>query len=185
MANERALYNANDGLTGRDGGPYLDLEEDRLAEERRARVEGRKPDLDNPPASAGTVLVTAGQLLANAGVNNVPSQDGSVSLGEELAVKGLADGKESGLTARGTVPETAYTPLDAPTDLSMRSALMTDGEAAEGESNAEQTKQNKEQVKATKKAASAPAKKTTAKKAAPTSSTDKSEDPRGTRPTAK
>lgn len=182
MGNERAIYNANDGLTGRDGGPYLDQEEDRLAEERRARVEGRKPDLENPPASSGTVLVTAGQLLANAGVNNVPSQDGSVSLGEELAVKNLADSKESALKARGTLPETAYTPLDAPVDLSMRSALMTDGETGEGEDNTKPAKKAAAKKSTSKKSA----KKATAKPmAAPNTSTDTSSDPRGTRSTSK
>lgn len=69
------LYNPHQGLTGRDGGPYLDEEEARLAEIRRAKVEGREPDLDNPPATAGIPLVTAGQLVSQAlGVNSNPSQ---------------------------------------------------------------------------------------------------------------
>lgn len=68
------LYNPHDGLTGRDGGPYLDQEERRLAEIRRAAVEGREPDLDNPPATAGTPLVTAGQLVQMANPTSIPSQ---------------------------------------------------------------------------------------------------------------
>lgn len=69
------LFNPHQGLTGRDGGPYLDEEERRLAEIRRAAVEDRKPDLDNAPAVAGTPLVTAGQLVAMANPTSVPSQE--------------------------------------------------------------------------------------------------------------
>lgn len=179
MGNTRALYNANDGLTGRDGGPYLDQEEDRLAEERRARVENRKPDLENPPASSGTVLVTAGQLLANQGVNNIPSKDGSVALGEEAAVKGLADDKDNPLKARGYLTEESITPAEKPVDLSIRSALMTDGEAEAGERNDKPVKKTAAKATTAKATTKAP------KQAAPTSSTDKSSDPRGTRSTAK
>lgn len=57
------LYNANDGIVGRTGGPYLDEEEMEAAEIRRAKVEGREPDLDNPGSTAGVHLVPA-HLLA-------------------------------------------------------------------------------------------------------------------------
>lgn len=69
------LYNPNDGLTGRDGGTYLDQEEMRIAEERRARIEGRKPNYDNPGATAGIQLRTAADIIHH-GVHNVimPSQ---------------------------------------------------------------------------------------------------------------
>jgi hypothetical protein len=68
------LYNPHEGITGRDGGPYLDREEARLAEIRRAEIEGREPNLDNPPATAGIPLVTAGQLVGMTGANSNPSQ---------------------------------------------------------------------------------------------------------------
>lgn len=126
MAADKALYNANDGLTGRDGGPYLDQLEDERAEILRAKVEDREPDLDNPPASAGTVLVTAGQLLANAGVNNLPSQDGNNFLGEEEAVKAVADSDENGLKQRGTLPAEGIDDSEPEVDLSMRTALAGD-----------------------------------------------------------
>jgi hypothetical protein len=74
MAETKNLFNPHDGLTGRDGGPYLDQEERRLAEIRRAAVEDREPDFDNAPATAGTPLVTAGQLVAMANPNSNPSQ---------------------------------------------------------------------------------------------------------------
>lgn len=80
------LYNPNDGLTGRDGGPYLDLEEARLAEERRARAEGRKPDFDSVHGYAGLPLVTAGQLVRDVSTLNVPSRDGTPVL-EDAAAK--------------------------------------------------------------------------------------------------
>ena len=92
------LYNANDGLTGRDGGPYLDLEEAKAAEIKRAAVEGREPDLDNPPASAGIQLVTAGQALANAGVVNLPSQANNADAAE-AALQGVVDSPDNSLKA--------------------------------------------------------------------------------------
>lgn len=81
MADKKvALFNPNDGLVGRDGGPYLDLEEARNAEKRRAEVEGRKPNLDEPSATAGLPLVTAGQILHTATTLNIPSRDGTAVL---------------------------------------------------------------------------------------------------------
>lgn len=71
------LYNPYDGVAGRDGGPYLDQVEAIEAEKIRAQIEGREPDLDNPPATAGQPLVTADQLLALNGTSNVPSQENS------------------------------------------------------------------------------------------------------------
>lgn len=43
-------------------GVYLDYELRRVAEEQRAKVEGREPNLENPPATVGTPLVQLGQL---------------------------------------------------------------------------------------------------------------------------
>ncbi len=94
------LFNPNDSITGRDGGPYLDEEEARVAEERRARVEGRKPDFDNPPATAGIPLVTAAELLSTATINNVPSQDGLVGA-SDLLVKGAVEDDNVLLKPRG------------------------------------------------------------------------------------
>jgi hypothetical protein len=68
------LYNPHDGLTGRDGGPYLDLVERERAETVRAKVEDREPDYDSAPAVAGTPLVTGAQLAFMANPSAVPSQ---------------------------------------------------------------------------------------------------------------
>lgn len=63
------LYNPNDRLTGRDGGPYLDQVQAAQDEVYRAQREDREPDLDNPPANAGIPLSTAAQLLKVVDVN--------------------------------------------------------------------------------------------------------------------
>lgn len=91
------LYNPHSGLTGRDGGPYLDEEERRLAEVRRAAIEGREPDLDTPPASAGTPLVTAGELVAMANPASVPSQQQVSNNANPLAsgVKHLVENEDN------------------------------------------------------------------------------------------
>ena len=68
------LFNANDSVTGRDGGPYLDVVQAQADEVNRARVEKREPNLDNPPPNAGIQLNNAAQQLATADVNNLPSQ---------------------------------------------------------------------------------------------------------------
>lgn len=57
------LYNPNDGLHGRDGGPYLDQVQREQAEVVIARREGREPDFENLPLTPGTPLVTADYLL--------------------------------------------------------------------------------------------------------------------------
>lgn len=128
MAEERALFNANDGLTGRDGGPYLDEQEAVAAEVRRAKIEGREPDLDNPPASAGIVLLNAGQVLANRGINNLPSQDGNDFLSADKALREIAKADDNNFKIHSVVPAEGID--ESPrVDMSMRTALA--GDAAE------------------------------------------------------
>lgn len=57
------LYDANKGKVARVGGPYLDEIDAERAEIQRAKVEGREPDLENPPAVVGTRLVPKSQLV--------------------------------------------------------------------------------------------------------------------------
>lgn len=90
------LYNANDGLTGRDGGPYLDLEQAKSSEIKRAVAEGREPNLVNPPADAGIVLVTAKKAMQDAGVN-LPSM--LVTDTAEAAMQGIVDSDDNPLQA--------------------------------------------------------------------------------------
>lgn len=54
------------------GGVYLDQVQREKAEIARAKAEGREPDLDNPPAAAGTPLVSKKQFL-NAGGSYFPN----------------------------------------------------------------------------------------------------------------
>lgn len=57
---ENVLFlNAQDGVRGRNGGPYADEEDARVREIARARAEGREPDLDNPPPFVGNQVTTA------------------------------------------------------------------------------------------------------------------------------
>lgn len=86
------LFNPNDSLTGRDGGPYLDLEEARVAEIRRAAVENREPS-DTFTATAGIPLVTAQELAVIATINNVPSQELSGGPVDTM-VQGAVDDKD-------------------------------------------------------------------------------------------
>jgi hypothetical protein len=61
---DQPLYNPNDGLHGRTGGPYLDQLELIETEKKRAAVEGREPDFNNLQGSAGVRLVTAQELAS-------------------------------------------------------------------------------------------------------------------------
>jgi hypothetical protein len=113
---DRALYNPNDGLTGRDGGPYLDIEEAKRAEIRRAEVEGREPDFENLPPSAGIQLVTATALLNTVGVNQ-PSKTGSSVDSDETVVKGFADDKNNPMRVVETVKAEDYAQVEHEDDL--------------------------------------------------------------------
>lgn len=99
------LYNANDGLIGRDGGPYLDRVEAERAEEQRAKVEKREPDYDNPGGYAGTVYVTASQLLASESVNNLPSQFEKATAAKEKAVEALVEDSDTDLVVSFDAPD--------------------------------------------------------------------------------
>jgi hypothetical protein len=77
---ETPLYNPNDGLVGRDGGPYLDEVQAEQDEIRRAKAENRKPDLKSPGPNAGIQLSTAGQMLATITTQGPPSREAARSL---------------------------------------------------------------------------------------------------------
>lgn len=99
------LYNANDGITGRDGGPYLDQVEARHAEDRRAEVEGRDPDYSTMPLGPGVVYVTAAQLLASESVNNLPSQFDKANAAKEAAITALVENDDVNLTVAFDAPD--------------------------------------------------------------------------------
>lgn len=52
------FYDLHDIRGRKPGGVYLDVEERKAAEIKRAEIEGREPDLDNPGSTAGTSIFT-------------------------------------------------------------------------------------------------------------------------------
>ena len=100
------LYNVNDGLTGRDGCPYLDQIEQERAEIARAKVEGREPNLEAPGGCAGTVYVTGEQLLHTESLNNVPSQNLKAKAALELAVLALVEDESNPIKVAFVAPDT-------------------------------------------------------------------------------
>ena len=104
------LFNPNDGLTGRNGGPYLDEVQAQQDEVRRAKVEGREPDLEKPGANAGIQLSTAAQMLASLSVTNAPSMENARS---EALAKAYADAYDQDAlkaTITDEVPDTSDQP---------------------------------------------------------------------------
>lgn len=69
------LYNINDGLFGRDGGPYLDQEQQRAQEVVNARREGRQPEFDNLPLTSGIVPVRLGELAQSHAMFRIAGQE--------------------------------------------------------------------------------------------------------------
>lgn len=57
------LFNPNEGLFGRQGGPFLDDVERKEAETVRAYREGREPNYENMQPSVGDQLRTEEQIL--------------------------------------------------------------------------------------------------------------------------
>lgn len=102
MADTIKLYDINDGLVGRVG-TYADIEERKAAETRRAEIEGREPDYDNPGAVAGTVLVSASQLLAANGVN-IPSTADTKTQDDQAMVEAIAATETSTISAQAEIP---------------------------------------------------------------------------------
>lgn len=118
---ETRLYNPHDNLTGRDGGPYLDIVERERAEILRAKVEDREPDYDNPPAVAGTPLVTGPQLAFMANPSANPSQ--SMRDPAAMAVDAMAQNDDFPVTSVQTVemPDLSAPPAYNAADPTVRS----------------------------------------------------------------
>jgi hypothetical protein len=102
---ETPVYNPNDGLVGRDGGPYLDEEQARNDEIRRAKIEGREPDFDKPGANAGIQLSTAGQMLATITTQGPVSRERARTLAFDELLK--TTGEEISSPVADTVPDTS------------------------------------------------------------------------------
>lgn len=103
----KPLYNPNDGITGRDGGPYLDEVETVEAEKRRAVVEGRKPNLEKPPASAGIQLSTASQMLHAVEVNR-PSKQHTFDDESERMFDAASKDKATPFAQKSAIPDVVF-----------------------------------------------------------------------------
>lgn len=90
------MYNANDGLAGRTGGPYLDIEMAKQAEIARAVVEDREPNFETMASSASIPLVTADQLISQAGHNRPSDFDPRTT--SQSAIDGIVADNENNLT---------------------------------------------------------------------------------------
>lgn len=118
---ERKLYNPHDNLTGRDGGPYLDQVERARAEEIRARVEGREPDLDDPGPVAGTPLVVGAQLAFMANPASNPSQSQRDPAAMAVDAMAVNDDFPVKSVATAQMPDLSSPPAYNPADPSVRS----------------------------------------------------------------
>lgn len=171
MTDEKvALYNPHNGLTGRDGGPYLDQEERRLAEIVRAAKEDREPDFEAAPATAGTPLVDANTLVGMANPASNPSKSTTVDAMTN-AVELLAKDEN--------FPATPHSERDKTDDEKEAARLATSTDPADNPSSptvvskdssdvSEQTKEvsKQDEGKASKSTSSKSTKSSTTKKAA-------------------
>lgn len=109
MGDSTPLFNPNDGITGRNGGPYLDEVQAQQDEIRRAKVEGREPDLDNPGPNAGIQLSTAAQMVAALTVTSNPSMENARA---EAIAKAYKDAHENldTVVVRDEIPDTSGQP---------------------------------------------------------------------------
>lgn len=167
------LYNPHEGLTGRDGGPYLDQVEREAAEKLRARVEQREPDYANAPATAGTPLVDANTLVGMANPASNPSKSATVDAMTN-AVELLAENEEFPATpvaqrdktddekeaakhaADGTTPYNPASPTVVSTDEDNSDAVSKSAGTTPKENTAKKaaaTKQTSAKSSTTKKAA--------------------------------
>lgn len=99
-------------------GIYLDDEQRRAAEIQRAKVEGRKPDLKNPPSTQGTPLlrtdVAARNVPGDIAEQTIPNAE-KVTLSVVVGVNDEnLDGNQAAKNERERNAEDAGQPLSAP-----------------------------------------------------------------------
>ena len=113
MTEPQNLYNVNDGLYGRGGGPYLDQELAKAAEIKRAKIEGREPDLDNPPVGGEARLVSAEFLIeADRNLNGLPTLESISTADAEEILEALRVAKGSILTVNSVIPGVEETAVE-------------------------------------------------------------------------
>jgi hypothetical protein len=88
---EVVFFNAQEGVRGRDGGPYGDVVDAEMAETKRAKAEKREPDYENLMPSAANQIVI-GQNLED----NIWSNPSMAAVEDPLAAR-LQSAKEEAL----------------------------------------------------------------------------------------
>lgn len=165
MSGDVNLFNPHDGLTGRDGGPYLDQEERRLAEIVRSGKEDREPDFENAPATAGTPLVTAAELVGMANPASIPSQTATNSALTN-AVETLAKNED--------FPVSAFTSRDKTDDEKEAERLAQSNDPHDNPANPSVvSRDSNEESESVSQSTKQTAKKATAKKATKSTATKK------------
>ena len=104
------FFNAQDGVRGRNGGPYGDVVDAERAEINRAFGEGREPDLENPPPTVGQVLIPSHQVQDNIWSNP------SMAAGPNLLAEGLADARKKALEESDRDAEVGFAPVTLAVD---------------------------------------------------------------------
>lgn len=89
MAEVVKVYNPNDGITGRDGGPYLDIEEAKAREARSAEREGRTFNKNEAPRGIGIPEKTERDILDR---RYIPGSLGGEAAQDDLVEEHLKNG---------------------------------------------------------------------------------------------
>ena len=89
MAETVKVYNPNDGITGRDGGPYLDIEEAKAREARSAEREGRTFTKNEAPRGIGSPEKTERDILDR---RYIPGSLGGEAAQDDIVEKHLKNG---------------------------------------------------------------------------------------------
>ena len=93
------VYNPNDGITGRDGGPYLDIEEAKAREARSAAREGRNVNKNETPRGMGIPEKTQREIMDR---RYIPGSLGGDVKQDELVEKHLERGNVGELEVNRT-----------------------------------------------------------------------------------
>ena len=83
------VYNPNDGITGRDGGPYHDIEEAKAREARSAQRESRTVNKNATPRGIGIPEKTERDILDR---RYIPGSLGGDVLQDDIVEKHLKNG---------------------------------------------------------------------------------------------
>lgn len=118
MSETVKVYNPNDGITGRDGGPYLDLEEAKAREARSAAVEKRDVNKNETPRGIGIPEKTQREILDRryipGSLGGEPKQDDLVEKHLERGNVGELKVNDKEFKTTHDIPELDEEPKDEP-----------------------------------------------------------------------